>query len=110
MDDIIALASQLGDLVARHERRRRLQSAESAVQEDAEARGLLERMEDQRLKIATLEAQTKPVEPQDKRELQHLVEAVHSNSTLQELARARADYAEMMNKVNSAIRAKLDQS
>ena len=108
MQEIIELASRLGALMAGHERYRRLRAAESAVQADAEARGLLARLESRRRKIADLEAQVKPVEPEDKRELQRLTDAVHSDVKLQNLARVQADYMEMMNKVNSAIRGKLD--
>ena len=108
MKDILALASQLGNLMARHERHHGLRAAELALQGDAEARGLLESLETQRRKIADLEAQMKPVEPQDKRELQRLTDAVRSNEKLQDLARAQADYMEMMNKVNNAIRVNLD--
>jgi len=107
MDEIVALASRLGELLARHERYLRLRSAEEAVEQDPQARGLLDRLEEQRRKVASLEAQARPVEPEDKRELQRLADAVHSNQKLQELARAQADYMEMMHKVNHAIRARL---
>ena len=107
MKEIIQLAGRLGALIAGHERFLRLRRVENAVQADAEAREALDKLEQQRQKVAELEANLKPVEPEDKRELERLAGAVRSCGKLQELLRAQADYLELMRKVNEAIRAHL---
>jgi len=107
MEEIVRLARELGRNIARHERFLSLREAEKAVEEDGETRELLRRAQEQREKVARLEAEGKPVEPEDKRALQRLNEAVRDNAKLQHLARAQADYMELMNRVNAAIRAEL---
>ena len=108
MDEILDLASNLGGLISQHERFKKLRAAEDAVNADEETHNLVRALDEQRAKIAELEASQKPIEPEDKRELQRRTEAVHASPKLQELARAQADYMELMNRVNEAIREKLD--
>ena len=107
MDDILRLASDLGGRIANHERFQELRAAESAVQADEVARDLVTSADAQRRKVAELEAIQQPVEPEDKRELIRLEEAIRENDNLQGLVRAQADFMELMNKVNRAIREKL---
>jgi len=108
MEEILTLASDLGKLIAKQERYLKLREAEDAAAADKETSGLLESFERQRRKVAELEVAQAPVEPEDKRELQRLSDAVHTRPVLQNLAKAQADYMEMMNKVNAAIRRELD--
>ena len=108
MDDILRLASDLGERIANHERFQKLRTAESAVQADKVAQDLVTSADEQRRKVAELEASQQPVEPEDKHELIRLEEAIRGNENLQGLARAQADFMELMNKVNRAIREKLD--
>jgi len=110
VDEILNLAGSLGELISRHERFVKLRAAEDAVNADEETRNLVRSMENQRRKIAELEVNQQPVEPEDKRELQRLTDVVHANAKLQQLAKAQADYMELMNKVNEAIRTKLEVS
>ena len=110
MQDILRLASELGQCIARHERFVKLRSTEDAVQSDKEAGSLLESLERQRQKIAQLEAELKPVSPAAKHELHRLADAVHTHPKLQDLVKAQADYMEMMNKINEAIRGEIDRS
>ena len=108
MEDVLRLASDLGKLIAQHERFRKLRAAEDAVAADQETRNLVTAMEEQRAKIIKLESAQQPVEPEDKHELQRVTDAVHANPKLQTLAMAQADYMELMNKVNKTIQDKLD--
>ena len=108
MDEIVNLASNLGGLISQHERFKKLRATEDAVNADEETRDLVRALDEQRAKIAELEAKQQPVEPEDKHELRRCTEAVHANPKLQDLARAQADYMELMNRVNQAIREKLD--
>jgi len=107
MDDLLRLAAQLGRTIAAHERFQTLRRAEDAVAADAATRALLLQRETQMRKIARLEKEQKPVEPEDKHEMLRLNEAVHDNAALQTLARAQADYVEMMRRINDAIQGEL---
>lgn len=108
MEEILKLALDLGKQIAKQERYIRLREAEDSASVDKETGEALESYERQRRKVAQLEADKKPVEPEDKRELQRLSDAVHSNPVLQNLAQAQADYMELMSRVNQAIRRELD--
>ena len=103
MENALAAAAELGRQIAQAAAFRRLRAAEEAVQGDAASQKLLEEYDRQRRKIEALELARKPVEPEDKREMLRLTEAVHSGPQLQELVRAQADYMELMNRVNKAI-------
>ena len=108
MDEIRKLASDLGRMIAKHERFLKLRAAEDAAGKDAETDKLLDSYEKQQQKLVELESKQQPIEPEDKKELQRLSEAVHGNAHLQNLARAQADYMELMNMVNRTIRGELD--
>ena len=103
MEEALAAAAELGKQIAQDEAFRRLRAAEDAVQGDAASQKILEEFDRRRRKIEDLERARKPVEPEDKREMIRLSDAVHSAPKLQELVRAQADYMELMNKVNKAI-------
>jgi len=107
VDDVLKLASDLGERISNHERYQKLRAAESTVQGDEAAQDLLKSADAQRAKIAELEAKQQPVEPGEKHEMLRLEEAIRANENLQGLARAQADFMELMNKVNRAIREKL---
>ena len=56
MEEVLAFASELGRLIARHERFDKLRAAEEAVYSDKETRMLLAAFEAQRTKVGELEA------------------------------------------------------
>jgi cell fate (sporulation/competence/biofilm development) regulator YlbF (YheA/YmcA/DUF963 family) len=103
VEEILAAASALGQRIARHDAFQRLRPAEDAVRSDPALKKLLEDFDRQRRKIEDLESARLPVEPEDKREMIRLSDAVHNSPKLQELVRAQADYMELMNRVNKAI-------
>jgi cell fate (sporulation/competence/biofilm development) regulator YlbF (YheA/YmcA/DUF963 family) len=106
-EEILDLARRLGQALARHERFARLRDAEAAVRKDADAPQLSHELNEQMIKIARLEDQMKPIEPADKHLLQELRDKVYSNAALQDLARANADYMEIMSQVNNIIQKEL---
>lgn len=107
MEEIVKLAAELGKRIAANERFTALRNAEDAAEKDSETCELLDAANKQRETLAQLEAEGKPIEPEDKREMQRLDDAIRANEKLQALARARADYLELMNRVNEAIRSAL---
>ena len=107
MEAILEEARRLGQALVQHERFQRLRQAEQAVRNDPEARQLSHDLNAQMQKVSDLEARMAPIEPEDKRRLQELREKVHGNGALQELARAQADYLELMARVNEVIQKEL---
>jgi cell fate (sporulation/competence/biofilm development) regulator YlbF (YheA/YmcA/DUF963 family) len=108
MDEVIEIAGRLAEAIARNERYAALRSAEKAVQDDADARSLLEAFNEKTMAIVKKEQEMKPVEPSEKREIAALKERIASNETLQALSKAQVDYSEMMNRVNRILFEKLE--
>ena len=107
MDDVLNAATKLGGALAGSDRFAALKAAEQAVEADETAQQLTTDLHAQSRKIADLEANLKPVEVADKREMQRIQQAVASNDALKQFAAAQADWAELMTKVNEAIQAEL---
>ena len=109
MEELIRRAALLGELIRRNPRFTELRAAEKEVGGDPGARGTLEKLNEQVLKLARKERDQQPIEVEEKRELARLKEEAASNAVLKRLAKAQADFAELMNHVNAAIRSKLTQ-
>ena len=103
MDALIAKAQELGRLLAEHKRFEALIAARDAVRKDAAASKLLRDYDAKAQHIHALLAQGKPVEVADKRTLSELEQQMASNESLKTMARAQADFSEMMSKINRAI-------
>ena len=110
MDEVIKQARQLGTVIARDLRYIAFAKVREAVEVDGEAKKLVESLVSQIARIAELERNLKPVEPEDKRELERLQQAAAANPKLQEFMRVQADYVEMMRAVNGAIQGELEKS
>ncbi|HYC78070.1 MAG TPA: YlbF family regulator [Planctomycetota bacterium] len=108
MDDaILAQADKLAELLAADPRFERLRAAEDAVLKTPELKRLMEEFEQARLSVARKEREFTPVEPSEKRALADLQRRVQDSAPLRDLAKAQADYAQMMDRVNRAIHARL---
>ena len=108
MKEVLEHAEQLADALSRSERYRNLREAEKSVEENTEAKALLE--EYNRVTMVLLEKQQalKPIEPEEKRSLAAIKEKVAVDPVLTRLNKAQADYSEMMNKVNHILFEKLE--
>ena len=107
MQDVMAKAELLGRAVANSDRFKALREAEAAIEADEEVKNFSMQLEEHAEKIRKLEESNSPIEPEDKRKFAELQEKVRSCEKLQNLARAQADYAEMMAKVNQRIQERL---
>ena len=107
MDEIVRRADLLGELIRRNDRFKELRAAEKDVESDDDAKKLVDDLNSLAQRIAEKEHKQQPIEPEDKRALAGAREAVAGNEKLKRLSRAQADFAEMMNLVNDAIRRKL---
>ena len=105
MKDIIETAEKLGKQIAASDRFKALQAGRKEVEADGALQAEMKALNEVSDRIARLEKEVKPVEPDDKRRLRELQEKVTGHPRLQELARAEADFAQLMNRVNRGIHA-----
>jgi cell fate (sporulation/competence/biofilm development) regulator YlbF (YheA/YmcA/DUF963 family) len=111
MDEaILAEAEKLGALLAADARLHRLRSVENDVLARPELKRLMEDYERSRLALARKERDFTPIEPDEKRALAELHRRVQDEPVLRDLAKAQADYAAMMDRVNRAIQAKVNSA
>ena len=103
MEQLIEMASSLGRRIAAHERTTLLKQAQKAVNEDAEAGGLIKQYQQQAEKIGQLEQEQKPVEVDDKHKLSEIEQKISANEKLKELTRRQVDFVEMMHKVKQTL-------
>ncbi len=107
MTDIIEMAQQLGKAIAGSDRFKAVTDLRAKIDSDEALQADIKALNELGTKIANLEKETQPVEPEDKRRLQELQHNVAGNAMLQDLARVEADFAEQMNRVNTAIHSQL---
>ena len=103
MNDIIETAEKLGKAILDSDRFKAVQALRKELGEDQPLQADLKALNELSAKIAGLEKETKPVEPDDKRKVQELRDQVTGHPRMQDLARVEADFAELMNRVNRAI-------
>ena len=101
--EIIQAAQALGKLIESHETAERFRSATEKLNQDAEARRLLNDFNRQVRTISEKEAAGKPVEVQDKRNLEQLQKQVVNHPLLRDFQTAQMDYVDLMRQVDSAI-------
>ena len=107
MNSMIETAEKLGKAIAAAGRFKAVAEMRGKIDADEELQANMKALNELSTKIAQLEKQVKPVEPEDKHRLRELQEKVTGNARLQDLARVEADFAELMNRVNSAIHSQL---
>ncbi len=107
MEETLEIASELGVAIANHNRYKMFREAEEQLKKDSVAKEISEKLEKQSKKIYELEKNKKPVEVEDKKELQQLKEQVASNQSIQKFLKAQTDYVEFMKKINERIEAEL---
>ncbi|NOZ21868.1 MAG: YlbF family regulator [Planctomycetes bacterium] len=107
MDEILKLAEQLGEAIAADPRYKASLDIQDKLEKDQEAKKLLEEYNKQQIKIAELERDMKPIEPEDKRRLEDFRTQVTSNELIKELSATRFEFANLMRQVDEAIQSKL---
>ena len=103
MDQILELATRLGEKIAADPRGRQMADARTALDGSLQDRQLLEDYEAQQQKMSDLAAAGKPIEPEDKRRLADLHGKVIGSRVIKDLLRAQADYLELMTAVSQRI-------
>lgn len=103
MKEILELATKLGKRIAADTRAQRMAAARDALLESPEDRQLLVDYEEQQRKIAKLDTEGKPIEPEDKHKVADLHTKVAGSPVLKDLLRAQTDYVELMTAVSHRI-------
>lgn len=103
VEDILAKAIELGELIAECSASKAYKKTRQDVQADEQAKKLTEDYQQQIQKIAELEQNAKPIEPEDKKKLADIQQQVASHSTLKAWMKAQMDISDLMRKVNQAI-------
>jgi len=107
MEETLEIASRLGTAIANYNGYKMFREAEEQLKKDSVAKEISEKLEKQSKKIYELEKNKKPVEVEDKRELQQLKEQVASNQSIQKFLKAQTDYVGFMKKINERIETEL---
>lgn len=103
MDPIIDLAERLGRAIADSSQASGLREARKAVVEESELSQLLKDYQAQSEKVATLEAENKAVEVDDKHKLRDLHEKLVASETFKKLSAAQVEYVDLMRRVSEAM-------
>ena len=110
MTDCIELAARLGKAIADSPQAAGLRTAREAMSAEPEIVEALGQYQDQAEKIARLEAETKPVEPEDKVKLQQINDTLIGSAVFKQFTAAQVEYVDLMRKVNGAIQQELAET
>lgn len=101
--EILAAARSLGALIASHDAAAKFEQAVGKLQQDVEAQRTLSDYNRHLQKVAEKEASGKPIEVEDKRQIEKLQTAVTRNATLRDFQVAQMDYLDLMRLVDEAM-------
>jgi cell fate (sporulation/competence/biofilm development) regulator YlbF (YheA/YmcA/DUF963 family) len=107
MDPILEQAQKLAEMLAADPRFTKLRELENDVLGDPVKRRLLEDYEKSRMTLEHKQREFQPISPDEKKAHAEVTKRVHAVPLLLDLARAQADYAQMMDQVNRTIHEKL---
>jgi len=107
VSEIERLAEELGKAIAAAPQVAKLREAQKALDGEEGTTQLLTDYQQQADKVAQLEADQKPIEPEDKRKLQDLHDALVASETFKKYTMAQVDYVDLMRTVNDKIRQSL---
>jgi cell fate (sporulation/competence/biofilm development) regulator YlbF (YheA/YmcA/DUF963 family) len=107
MDPILEEARKLAEMLATDARFTTLRDLETSVLKEPETRRLLEDYEKSRLELEHKQQNMHPISPDEKHAHAEITKKVHAVPALLDLARAQADYAQMMDLVNRTIHERL---
>lgn len=101
--EILDNAHKLGEMIATHETAKKFQHIVERLQSDIEAQRVMTDYQRIMQKLGEKEAQGRPIEPEEKRQLEKCQTAVARNLLLQQLQMAQMDYLDLMRQVDEAI-------
>jgi cell fate (sporulation/competence/biofilm development) regulator YlbF (YheA/YmcA/DUF963 family) len=107
-EEILRQARDLGGLIAGHEASKKLEEAISQLHQDVDAERILNDYNRIVAKLAQKEMEGRPIEVEDKRQMDRLQRQVASHPLLRELQIAQMDYLDLMRRVDEAMTGKGD--
>ena len=108
MSDIIRMAEDLGKAIAASPQAAALQAAREALDKEPDTVKILRDYNTHARKIAELEDQQKPVEPDDKAKLQQLHDTLVASDVFKKFTGAQVEYIDLMRQVNEMIRRQMN--
>ena len=108
--ELMEKARALGKAIASSHVMREVRQAEQMVRQDVEARKLSEEQGELMERLATMEAENRPIGAEDRRKMAELYEKISSNPLHQRLLRAQVEYRNLLNRVSDAIASELGES
>ena len=103
LEEIMGLASTLGQAISRHPRYTMLKEADARVRADKAATEALDAYNRAAQMVGRKERAGQPIGVDEKRNLEGLHQAVAANETIKGFMRAHADFAELMRRMNDTI-------
>jgi cell fate (sporulation/competence/biofilm development) regulator YlbF (YheA/YmcA/DUF963 family) len=107
MQDIIALARQLGQKIAQDPRTAEFKKAQQELKDNPQADALLKTYQEQAEKLQKLQQENKPIEVADKHKLRDAEIALGGNPAMQQFLRCQIEFLELMRKVKESIDSEL---
>ncbi|MBN1461097.1 MAG: YlbF family regulator [Armatimonadetes bacterium] len=102
-EEVLERARALGRAINGSKVVQDLRAIEEKIEQNEAARTLHNQHRELALKMARLEAENKPIEPEDKRRLAELVGRLRSDPLFQQLLRVRVEHEDLMRRVNEQI-------
>ena len=103
MASITEMAEQLGKAIASSPQAANLRAARKELNAQPDVKRLLEDYRKQAEKIGHLEEEQKPVEPEDKRQLEDLHGKLVASDVFKKFTAAQVEYIDLMRKVNQSM-------
>jgi cell fate (sporulation/competence/biofilm development) regulator YlbF (YheA/YmcA/DUF963 family) len=103
MDELLAQARRLAEMIAQHPRTLAFHEAIAAVEADPEAQKAQRAYSTAVEEVHRREAEGRPVEPDHKRAINAAAEGVRRSPVLVRLLKAQAEYAEMLDSVQAIL-------
>lgn len=103
LEEVLGLATALGQALRRHPRYTLLREADTRVRADKPATEALDAYNRAASTIGRKERAGQPVNVDEKRNLERLHQTVAANETIKAFMRAHADFAELMRRMNDTI-------
>lgn len=102
-DDILSKARELGELIQQHEAAKKLEDVLKRLEQDEQAQRALNDYNRHLQTLAEKQQQGKPIEVEEKQQLEQLQKQVVMNPLLRDFQTAQMDYVDLMRKVDEAM-------
>lgn len=102
-EEILNQARALGEAIANHPHVTAYRETQEAINADAETRQLMEDYAKQVQRMQQLESQGKPIEVEDKHNLDEFRGKMAGSDLVKKMSAAQVDYVSLMNQINLAM-------